>query len=63
MPWYWTDELARSLIEAGKVDQARVSGWIAAPVAVRRDSPDFEGVATALLEEDGEPPSPSLLAA
>ena len=55
MPWYWTDDLARTLIEAGKVDATRVAAWIASPVAIRRDDAPPAEVAGALLEEDGEP--------
>ena len=36
MPWYWTDDLARTLIDAGKVDSTRVAAWITAPVPIDR---------------------------
>lgn len=58
MPWYWTDDLARTLIDAGKVDQARVAAWIASPVAIRRQGTTPAEVAVALLDEEGEAPSP-----
>lgn len=58
MPWYWTDDLARTLIEAGKVDAARVAAWIVSPVAIRRDDTSPTEVAGALLEEEGEASQP-----
>lgn len=54
MPWYWTDDLARTLIDAGKVDRARLVAWIVSPVAVRREGGSPVEVAGALLEEEGE---------
>lgn len=57
MPWYWTDDLARTLIDRGEVDLRVVTGWIAAPVAVRSDENSAETVARALLDDEGEPAS------
>lgn len=58
MPWYWTDDLARMLIETGRVDRSRVAGWIVTPVAVRSDDDSAEAVAGTLLDgEDDEGPS------
>lgn len=58
MPWYWTDDLARTLIDAGKVSPARVMQWMSAPVAIRGDDGDAQTVADSLLsEEEGEPPA------
>lgn len=65
MPWYWTDDLARILIDTGKVSESRVAGWLSAPVAIRRDEESSETVATSLLTGDGdegEPPSLALAA-
>lgn len=63
MPWYWTDDLARILIDAGKVDPAHATKWISAPVAIRRGEEDSESVASSLLsEEEGEDPSLPLAA-
>ena len=56
MPWYWTDDLARTLIDAGKVDRSKVSGWLAAPVAIRSGERSAETVAQALLGGDSEDP-------
>lgn len=60
MPWYWTDDLARTLIDRGRVDRSRVESWLAAPVAIRRTERSADAVADALLddeeEEDGSQP-------
>jgi hypothetical protein len=58
MPWYWTDDLARTLIDTGKVDAARVAAWIVAPVAIRREAESVADVAGALLEEDADGSQP-----
>ncbi|MFP3915404.1 MAG: hypothetical protein ACLFWM_11055 [Actinomycetota bacterium] len=58
MPWYWTDDLARTLIDSGTVDSSRVAGWLSTPVAIRRGEEDPDAVGLSLLEdEEGEPPS------
>ncbi len=58
MPWYWTDDLARTLIDAGKAETNQVLRWLSAPVAIRSDETDGESVADSLLQgEEGEPPS------
>lgn len=63
MPWYWTDDLARILIDTGKVDPERARRWISAPVAIRSAEVDSETVASSLLsDEDGEGPSLPLAA-
>lgn len=63
MPWYWTDDLARTLIDAGAVDSSRVVRWLSAPVAIRSTDTDADSVARSLLEdEEGEPPSLSAAA-
>lgn len=54
MPWYWTDDLARTLIDTGKVDATRVSSWLSAPVAIRSGAEDAESVAESLLGIEGE---------
>jgi hypothetical protein len=59
MPWYWTDDLARTLLDAGKVHPMQVASWLSAPVAIRRGEQDSEVVAASLLDgdvEDAEPP-------
>lgn len=65
MPWYWTDDLARILIDTGKVAEQRVSTWLSAPIAIRSEDSDSRAVADALLVTDGEEgdPPPIALAA
>ena len=57
MPWYWTDDLARTLIDAGEVDRTRVAAWLASPVAIRREEGSPADIAGSLLEDEGEPSS------
>lgn len=54
MPWYWTDDLARTLIDAGRVEEQAVRDWLSAPVAIRRGDTNPEDVAGSLLEPEGE---------
>lgn len=60
MPWYWTDDLARTLIDTGRVERPRVESWLARPVAIRSTERSADVVADALLgdeeEEDGSQP-------
>lgn len=60
MPWYWTDDLARTLIASGKVDQSKVASWLVSPVAIRSAEESAEAVAGSLLDDDIDPPSPTL---
>lgn len=66
MPWYWTDDLARTLIDAGTVERARVSTWLVSPVAIRSDEENGEAVARSLLtleeDEEGDEPARPLAA-
>ncbi len=55
MPWYWTDDIARSLIDAGLVGSETVASMLAVPAAVRRDEPSIEAAARAMLDEDEIP--------
>lgn len=34
MAWFWTDDLARVLIDAGEAERSSVSGWLERPVAI-----------------------------
>lgn len=64
MTWYWTDDLARVLIDSGAVERSRVVGWLSCPVAVRGDSASSDEVARVLLgEEEDDPPWRAVLAA
>ena len=63
MPWYWTDDLARLLIDAGKVDERAVADWLSAPVAIRsEEEEDSLRVAASLLPDEGEEAEPPSLA-
>jgi len=62
MPWYWTDDLARLLIDAGKVDERAVADWLSAPVAIRSEEEDSLRVAASLLPDEGEEAEPPRLA-
>ncbi|MFO7294257.1 MAG: hypothetical protein FWJ92_06725 [Actinomycetes bacterium] len=62
MPWYWTDDLARLLIDAGKVDERAVADWLSAPVAIRSEEEDSLRVAASLLPDEGEEAEPPSLA-
>lgn len=37
MAWYWTDDLARLVIEHDGVDPGRLTNWLATPSAYRSD--------------------------
>jgi hypothetical protein len=32
--WFWTDDLARALIDAGEVERVSVTRWMERPIAV-----------------------------
>ncbi len=34
MPWFWTDDLARLLVESGQVSGGQVQDWVQTPVAM-----------------------------
>jgi hypothetical protein len=55
MPWYWSDDVARFLLAAGKIDPGSADQLVRAPVAVRRPEPDLETAALA-MQEDNEIP-------
>ena len=60
MPWYWTDDIARALIDAGRLSVESAQAILAAPVAVRRIEPDLEdagpdATARATLDDDEIP--------
>lgn len=62
MPWIWTDDLARILLAAGQVDEARARAWLAAPVAIRsREDAEGATVARILLGADDDDPEPGEL--
>lgn len=55
MPWYWTDDIARALIAAGRIDAKAVSSMLSVPTAIRRDEATLEAAAQALLDDDEIP--------
>lgn len=63
MPWHWTDDLARILIESGRAEDSRLRAWLSAPVAVRSRDGDMAAVADSRLAEDGEEGEPPSLTA
>jgi hypothetical protein len=50
--WYWTDDLARLLENAGRTE-AIIRRWITEPVAVRGEG-EAMAVAEALLADDSD---------
>lgn len=55
MPWYWSDDVATALVEAGRIDETTASTMVAAPVAYRSEEVTIESAAVELAEE-GEIP-------
>ncbi|MGH8948476.1 MAG: hypothetical protein ACRDXF_06400 [Acidimicrobiia bacterium] len=55
MPWYWTDDIARALIEAGRLTVDAAGSLMSVPTAIRRDEPSIEAAAVALLDDDEIP--------
>jgi hypothetical protein len=55
VPWYWTDDIARRLIEAGRIKAEAVGLMLSVPTAIRRDETTIEAAAQALLDDDEIP--------
>jgi hypothetical protein len=55
VPWYWTDDIARALIDSGRSIADVVGSMPTMPAAIRRDEPTLEAVVQALLDEDEIP--------
>jgi hypothetical protein len=55
VPWYWTDDLARALIDAGRMTVESAGTMLEAPVALRRVESDLEAAAQAMLDDDEIP--------
>ena len=55
MPWYWSDDVARFLLAAGKIDPKSADQLLKTPVAIRRSETDLETAALA-LQDDNEIP-------
>jgi len=55
VPWYWTDDIARALIEAGRIAPDAVGTMLSVPTAIRRDESNIEAAAQALLDDEEIP--------
>lgn len=55
MPWYWTDEVAPTLIANGSIDAAAAAEMVSVPVALRSEHETVEEAAKELMDE-GEIP-------
>lgn len=55
MPWYWTDDLARTLLASGRITDDDAARLRAQPVAIRRSEVCLEEAAEGCAE-DGEIP-------
>jgi hypothetical protein len=55
MPWYWSDDVARVLLAAGRLDPDLADQLARMPVAMRRPEADLETAALA-LQDDNEIP-------
>jgi hypothetical protein len=55
VPWYWTDDIARALIESGRMTVDAAGPMLVLPTAIRRDEPSVEAAAQALLNDDEIP--------
>jgi hypothetical protein len=56
MPWYWSDDLARVLLAAGKIEPRLADRLVRTPVGIRRPELDVETAALALQDDDNEIP-------
>ena len=55
MPWYWTDDIARALIEAGRLTADAAGSLTSVPTAIRREEPTIDAAAQAMLDDDEIP--------
>lgn len=55
MPWYWTDDIARALIEAGRLTADAASSLMSVPTAIRCEEPTIDAAALAMLDDDEIP--------
>ncbi len=55
MPWYWTDDMAKILLDGGRMPASAAEGAFQAPIAIRHSEETIEAAAAALLDE-GEIP-------
>jgi hypothetical protein len=55
VPWYWTDDIARALIETGRLSVESARSMVDTPVAVKRAEPDLDAAVEAMLDDDEIP--------
>ncbi|HET9202689.1 MAG TPA: hypothetical protein VFP67_06020 [Acidimicrobiia bacterium] len=55
VPWYWTDDIARALIEAGRLNVESAAALLSTPVALKRSEPDIDTAIQAMLDDDEIP--------
>lgn len=55
VPWYWTDDIARALIEAGRMTVDAAGPLMSVPSAIRREEPTIDAAALAMLDDDEIP--------
>jgi hypothetical protein len=55
MPWYWTDDLARVLLETGRIDAGTAAALVAAPIGVRRQELTVEETTGDLTDDEDLP--------
>lgn len=55
MPWYWTDDLARHLLDNGRISPDRAEMIARTPVAIRSEEEDIDRAAGEVLDEDESP--------
>jgi hypothetical protein len=55
VPWYWTDDIARALMDSGRLSVESAGTMLASPVAVKRVEPDLDAVIQAMLDDDEIP--------
>ena len=55
MPWYWTDDIARALMEAGRITSDVAAAMLSVPTAIRRTETSIEELAEVLLDDEEIP--------
>lgn len=55
MPWYWTDDIAHALIDAGRITSDAAGTMLSVPTAIRREEASIEEVAEVLLDDEEIP--------
>ena len=57
MPWYWSDDIARLLLDKGSIDADRAQDLTRRPVAWRSDEETLERAVEALDDDDEVAPA------